>query len=255
MLIKKITNWFQNNNLLINKEKTVSLYFRHLQNNNDNVPVVNFDNKNIPLQTEAKFLGVTVNHNLKWNSHIELLSKKLSKVCFLLRQTRETVNKQVLRTFYYSNFHSLLLYGILFWGNSSSAKTIFTIQKRAIRLIVNINSRTSCIQYFKEIRILPLPCVYVLELLNYIKTNLHQFNTVSQVHSHNTRNKNNLARQTHKSKLFEDSFVYTGLIIYNKLPLTFRNNNVQNFKIKLKKFLLQHCFYTLDEFIENCNKF
>jgi hypothetical protein len=52
------------------------------------------------------------------------------------------------RTLYYAYFHSFLSYGILFWGNSSNAKLIFKLQKRAIRAMMEIQKITGCKQYF-----------------------------------------------------------------------------------------------------------
>jgi hypothetical protein len=37
-----------------------------------------------------------------------------------------------------------MMYGVIFWGNSASRKSVFKLQKKAIRLITNSNSRTSC---------------------------------------------------------------------------------------------------------------
>jgi hypothetical protein len=48
---------------------------------------------------------------------------------------------------------------------------IFRIQKRVIRSMVGVNSRTSCKQLFKEIKILMLTSlyIYILEVTSFIK--------------------------------------------------------------------------------------
>jgi hypothetical protein len=68
---------------------------------------------------------------------------------------------EIVRTLYYAYFESLLLYGLIFWGNSENAKLIFRLQKRAIRTTMQITKIISCKQYFKSLRILPLPCLYI----------------------------------------------------------------------------------------------
>ena len=59
-------------------------------------------------------------------------------------------------TIYFSYFHSILSYGIIFWGNSSYSSNIFKIQKRIIRIITNARNRDSCRQLFKNPKLLPL---------------------------------------------------------------------------------------------------
>jgi hypothetical protein len=61
----------------------------------------------------------------------------------------------------------LLEYGILFWGNCRNVKKVFKLQKRVIRLIANISSTTSCVPYFKKLKIMTLPYLYIYEILLY----------------------------------------------------------------------------------------
>jgi hypothetical protein len=58
--------------------------------------------------------------------------------------------------FYFSYFHSILLYGIIFWGNSAYSSNIFKIKKSTIKIIMNLRNRVSCHQLFRSLKILPL---------------------------------------------------------------------------------------------------
>jgi hypothetical protein len=53
---------------------------------------------------------------------------------------------------YFSYFHSIMSYGIIFWGNPSQNNFIFNIQKGTIRVTVNSSSRTSCHELFTELQ-------------------------------------------------------------------------------------------------------
>jgi hypothetical protein len=75
------------------------------------------------------------------------------------------VSPDVLRSTYFSYVHSIISFGIIFWGNSSHSKEIFKIQKRIIRMIMNSSKNASCQQLFKELNILPIPSQYILLLL------------------------------------------------------------------------------------------
>jgi hypothetical protein len=88
--------------------------------------------------------------------------------------------------------HSILSYGIIFWGNSSSSKDIFKIQKRIIRVITNSRRSDSCRELFKQLDILPLQSQYIYSLLLFINKNKDNFLLNSQVHRIYTRQNSNL---------------------------------------------------------------
>ena len=67
----------------------------------------------------------------------------------------------VLRSTYFSYAHTIISYGIVFWGNSSYREVIFKIQKRIIRIIMNSSRNASCWQLFKDLNILPLKSQYI----------------------------------------------------------------------------------------------
>jgi len=74
----------------------------------------------------------------------------------------------VLRSTYFSYGHSIVCYGITFWGNSPHSEEIFKIQKKIIRIITNSSKIASCWQLFKEFNILQIQSQYIFSVL---KTN------------------------------------------------------------------------------------
>ena len=56
----------------------------------------------------------------------------------------------VMKMIYYSYIHSVISYGIIFWGNSHLSDNIFKIQKR-IRVITNSGRHDSCRDLHKKI--------------------------------------------------------------------------------------------------------
>jgi hypothetical protein len=79
--------------------------------------------------SSTTFLGITIDSALTWKNHIDLLVGKLSKACYVIRNMKQL---RTLRTIYYSFFHSVMSYGIIFWGVSSHSHTIFLLQKRLL---------------------------------------------------------------------------------------------------------------------------
>jgi len=75
-----------------------------------------------------------MNNTLSWNNHIDLITKKLSKPCYIIRKTKTYMSVSTLKVIYYAFFHSVMSYGILFWGNSSHSSIIFRIKKKELEL-------------------------------------------------------------------------------------------------------------------------
>jgi hypothetical protein len=154
------TNWFQNKLLSMNYEKTHFLQFFTKQHSRFNVQIVIPDSV-IPNVNSTKFLGLTIDHALSWKGHILDLSSKLNKACYAIRAVKLVMSPQNFKTVYFSYFHSIMSYGVIFWGNSCGSKEIFAIQKRIIRILTNKSKRDSCRDIFKQLRILTLPSQYI----------------------------------------------------------------------------------------------
>jgi hypothetical protein len=51
-------------------------------------PQVNFNKLNLEHTAEMKFLGIHIMETLKWNSHVQSLANKLSKVSFMIKSSK-----------------------------------------------------------------------------------------------------------------------------------------------------------------------
>jgi hypothetical protein len=65
-----------------------------------------------------------------------------------------------------------------------------------------------------------------------------------------TRHKDNLYTPTYSLTLYQNGVYYTGIQIFNKLPPEIRElvQTPNIFKGTLRRYLVQHCFYKLEEF-------
>jgi len=61
-----------------------------------------------------------------------------------MRIVQSFLSLDSLKLIYYSYFHSILTYGIIFWGKTHYSNAIFQMQKRIIRIMVGIRNRDSC---------------------------------------------------------------------------------------------------------------
>jgi hypothetical protein len=169
--INKPTEWFSRNKLIINKGKTTAILFHKPQKIHFEFPLIKLDDSGINFSDQLKFLGVWLVNNLKWQTHTQDLAKKLSKICLGLTVVSRVTGLETVRILYYAYFQSMLSYGLILWDNSANTKLIFRLQKRAIRVMMEIPKSSSCKQYFKYLHILPLPCLYIYEILVDIKYN------------------------------------------------------------------------------------
>jgi hypothetical protein len=56
----------------------------------------------------------------------------------------------VSKLIYYGSFHSIMSYGVIFWGDSTVEKTLFTTQKKVIILMANAQERELSGSLFKQ---------------------------------------------------------------------------------------------------------
>jgi hypothetical protein len=63
---------------------------------------------------------------------------------------------------------------------------IFRMQKRVVRSVVGVSSRTSSRQFFKEMSILTVASLYILEATCFIRKYCHSLELNSHVHNYNT---------------------------------------------------------------------
>lgn len=249
--------WFARNKLLLNVNKTVAVNFHntHIQNT---TPTFSICNAIVEYSTSTKFLGLYIDSNLNWQSHIDHLHKKLSSVCFMIRVLKRKVDISVLLTTYFANFESLLRYGIMFWGGSSHAVRLFVLQKKVLRLLKgrfrNIDgSLISCRNIFPKFGILTITALYIYECICFIKSDGNEMSSFADTHSYNTRNRDRAILPSHSTTLFSKSNTYVGIKCYNALPRELRSDqSFSAFKKKLKNFLTEPAIYTMQEFFEKC---
>jgi hypothetical protein len=174
----------------LNFNKTNYVHFTTKRNVLVNLKI-GFNNNFITNSSYTKFLGVTMNNTLSWNKHIDILVKKLSMACYIIRNAKTYLSALSLKVIYHAFFHCIMSYGIIFGGNLSHSSIIFRIQKKAIRIMEGCGNRVLCGNLFKILQILPLTSQYMLlSLLMFVVQNKVFFST-------NNEN-NNFRHQTKK---------------------------------------------------------
>jgi hypothetical protein len=186
--------------------------------------------------------------------HIQYLTLigKLNRSCFAIQSVKSILPLDTLKMMYFSYVHSIITYGVIFWGNSPYSIKIFRMQEIIIRIITNSTKRASCHTLFKELNILPLQVQYILSMSMFVTANKELFTFISQVHNCSTRTNYDLHYLQTNLAQFPKEICYMGIKIFNHPPTNIksRSNDLRSFKLQLT-FLLQHSFYICDEFFIN----
>ena len=166
--LEKLGDWFSANRLSLNIKKTKYTFF-HKNSVKDNIPLklpdLHISNKSIERKSSIKFLGVMLDEHIAWNDHIHAIEKKLAKNIGLLYRARQFLDKESLKTIYFSYIHSYLNYANIAWASTyfTKLKTIHYQQKHAARIIFD-----------EDILTHSRPLLRSLNALNIYQINLYQ---------------------------------------------------------------------------------
>ncbi|PNF22769.1 hypothetical protein B7P43_G06670 [Cryptotermes secundus] len=253
LVLNSLSRWFAVNGLSLNLKKTKVVKFD--TTNRDNMSIhLKFNDEILHQETHVKFLGIEIDKTLNWKSQIESMLSRLGKACFAIRNMKLYSNIETLKMIYHAYFHSIMRYGIVFWGNSWEAKKIFLLQKRAIRIMLGMKPRESCRTVFKKLKILTLASQYILSLMILMVNNLGHYTFNHTIHGKSTRQVRNLhVPQSHLTKRQKGVYCMS-VKVFNSLPdfLIELVHDKKQFIEKLKDVLLQNPSYTLEEFLLFC---
>lgn len=252
----KVSEWLVKNKLLINVAKTKCiLFFDHYKLKPDLQQAFNLfchshqclyscACSSIELVESVKYLGLYVDSHLKWNVHVQYLSKKLNKINFSLYHLKQFFNSEHLRNLYLSWFENTIKYGIIHFGGTfpTILQPLELSQKHALRIIFNVRRRDRVSYLFIENNICTFSQLYELCLLLYIKKYINYF-PVKQV-SRLTRSANLsfLQAPNYFKEVCRRQLSYAGPTLFNKLVNRFGNGiyfeGKPKFKMKCMEFIL-----------------
>ena len=204
----------------------------------------------LPRVAATKFLGIIIDDKLSWKPHIQSVKSKLSSVLSIMYKASKLINTTGMYTLYCSLFHPYLSYCNEIWGNTytSNVKCLFTLQKKAIRLICNADRLAHTNALFKDMSILKLS-----EFVKY-KTAIVMFNIFHgtlPIQLQMRFTKYSSVYYTRQTKSFVMVQVRTNLKamclsvhdvkLWNTLPDDIKNcTSVNIFKKCIKKHFLSH---------------
>ena len=141
-LLKSVQRYMFLNKLHINMSKCCYIHFKPKSFKLDpsQLPVNHdllIDDFPIKKVSETKFLGVIIDEDLSWDSHITALRRKLSYASSTLYRIRDSLPKHLHKDLYHTLFESHLTYCISVWGGSAMNKIarLWISQKHCVRVL------------------------------------------------------------------------------------------------------------------------
>ena len=111
-----LKDWLNANYLTLNIRKSYYIIFSL----RDVPPDLNISIQNVPLEkkSEGKFLGIIIDERLNFKSHINNLTKTISKWTGVICKLKSYIPPSILCNLYYTFIYPHLNYGILSWGSA-----------------------------------------------------------------------------------------------------------------------------------------
>ncbi|PJE78013.1 hypothetical protein CI610_03058 [invertebrate metagenome] len=154
--LEHIQNWANKWLVKFNPSKTEALLIHNSEL--DYVIDIKFDNVSVNFVENHRHLGVILDGNCKWTSHIDGICKKVSKQISVLRKLKYILNRHTLYRIYTSYIIPLLEYCCEVWDGCSlgDSDKLEKLQLEAARVITGLPSYTSIQSLYSESGLEPL---------------------------------------------------------------------------------------------------
>lgn len=153
-----VQQWCRENRMVANTDKTKSMLITTQQRQarlpRSDLNVV-FNDVTLENVEKEKLLGVTVDKHLTWRHHVDRTAGKVSKSIALLRRIKKYLSRDVRLTYYNSFIQPHLDYCSTIWGLSTHVPRLQTLQKMAVRVIMDVPRLTHSAPLFSECKIMP----------------------------------------------------------------------------------------------------
>ena len=144
-----LMDWFRANSLTLNLNKSVWMLFTEKK-------CVKFDlivgNTKLERVSSTKFLGIYIDENLNWKTHVAKLLLKLKRNTNLLNVGKKFLGIHAMRIVYYAHWQSHLLYCLSVWGNAICDGIIQKLQKMQDKCVEKISHNMN----YKGLKILKI---------------------------------------------------------------------------------------------------
>ena len=240
--LARLSHWLEDNYLSINATKTQAMIVGKSNYNYE----LTLKSNNILTIDELKLLGVTIDNNLTFSSHIKLVLSKIHAKIAALRRIRNFIDSDTAVKLYKSyilphfDYCSPLLIGINQTLSDKLENANYYVLRTLFNLPKSISYKQILLQYNLDSIIKHRRMVQALTLVyksypNYISNMFRTKNCVYNLRGNGSR----LDQPAPNTGFKHRSFSYIACRLWNKIPLHVREDpNLKNFMAKLKQLKL-----------------
>lgn len=175
--VTMLLEYFKSNVLSMNLKKTKYMLIHSPRRRIPHHDPVVVQGQVLDEVTEYIFLGLVIDSTLSWKPHVEMLKKKVSSLCGILRKVSAFLPSVCLKNIYFALIHSRLSYLVANWGNSSKSnlRELQVIQNRCLKIV------------FKKPILYPTNLLYSDNCTSVLPLKaLHAFQIIQQMHKIST---------------------------------------------------------------------
>ena len=163
--LQRVHSWLNANRLSLNVKKTKYMLFRKHKSTEIRELNLRIGNDAVQSVNDFNFLGLHINSKLNWDTHSNVVGKRISRAVGVIKKLQLVFPKTILLTIYNALILPHINYCLLSWGSDIAVKSIFMLQKRAIRAISSAVYNAHTEPLFKFYNVLKVEDIYNFRLL------------------------------------------------------------------------------------------
>jgi hypothetical protein len=160
--LDKLNSWFLHNLLTINVKKTSFIIFKPKNKKIPDFSPLTINNCVISRSYQEKYLGLWLDDELTWRTHIEHIKNKLIPLLGSLQRVSCCIPPRVRNTLYNALVKSNLQYLIEIWGTASKSamSDLQTLQNKILKVLFHLNFRTPTETLYRKTNLLNIDKLY-----------------------------------------------------------------------------------------------
>jgi hypothetical protein len=203
------------------------------------IPGCNFSTKcncyEIQTKDHVKYLGITIDRYLKWDTHITQTVTKARNIQYIFYRLRTILKRSMLLSVYQALVVSVLQYGIIGWGGAyqNQLKKVALVQKSILKIILKKDNHYSSDKTYNETLSLDPRQIFIKTILIYFGTHFQTYKKIIQpeISTMGTRSASfpHLLIPMRNTRFGQQSAAYLGPHIFNILPTFIKLSSSKKF--------------------------
>ena len=226
--LNAVSTWCHTNGIMVNTDKTkVMVFSSKLGLSKLDSFEIRFDDVPLQIVTSYKYLGITLDSQLTYNSHVRQIISSASNKLKQFQRMRSFLTIRAAILVYKSMLLPILEYGDIFLSAASALnrKKLQTLQNKGLRCALNKGLDCSCADLHTEVGLLKLEHRREQHLLNFMFDWAKDKDNVKKRPSYSIKTRSSkkklLKLKKPRTEKYKKTFAYVGSKKWNSLPDSF----------------------------------